>query len=195
MISYSLFFLKNKDIYISITMSNWYSVIYKAFIFASVISFIIYNFTSGKVSLGAMISGLIVLSFSIIMILYIILYNVLQITQRTTFIQSLIAIMNATGPFILMLASIIVILYLNINYKNNILLNHISNSYYTFSNISVIFILLQVYFIYNNINTEKFEITKKLSKGTSIILYLFSVITTICSITLFTILKNYSADG
>lgn len=176
-------------------MSNWYSVIYKAFIFASVISFIIYNFTSGKVSLGAMISGLTVLAFSIIMILYIILYNVLQVTQKTTFIQSLIAITNATGPFILMLASISVILYLNITYKNNILLNHISNSYYTFSNIAVIFILLQVYFIYNNINTEKFEITKKISKVTSITLYLFSVITTICSITLFTILKNYSADG
>jgi hypothetical protein len=111
------------------------------------------------------------------------------------FIQSLIAITNATGPFILMLAAISVILYLNITYKNNILLNHISNSYYTFSNIAVIFILLQVYFIYNNISTEKFEMTKKISKVTSITLYLFSVITTICSITLFTILKNYSADG
>ena len=73
-------------------MSNWYSVIYKAFIFASVISFIIYNFTSGNVSLGAMISGLTVLSFSIVMILYIILYNVLQVTQKTTFLQSFFAL-------------------------------------------------------------------------------------------------------
>uniref|UniRef100_A0A6C0DID1 Uncharacterized protein n=1 Tax=viral metagenome TaxID=1070528 RepID=A0A6C0DID1_9ZZZZ len=176
-------------------MANWYSVIYKAFIFASVISFIIYNFTSGNVSLGAMISGLEVLGLSIIMILYIILYNVLQTTQNSGFFQSVLAILNACGPFILMLASLSVILYLVITYKNNILLGHVSNSYYTFSNIAILFILLQVYIIYNNVNTTKFEITKKISNVTSITLYLFGVITTISSITLFTILKNYSADG
>ena len=56
-------------------------------------------------------------------------------------------------------------------------------------------ILLQVYLVYNNINTDKFETTKKLSKITTSILYLYGVITAITSITLFTILNNFSADG
>jgi hypothetical protein len=47
----------------------------------------------------------------------------------------------------------------------------------------------------NNINTDKFETTKKLSKITTSILYLYGVITAISSITLFTILNNFSADG
>ena len=58
-------------------MKNWYSSIYKSLIIASVLSFIIYFFTSGNVSLGALISGYSVLTLSIMMILYIILYNLL----------------------------------------------------------------------------------------------------------------------
>ena len=49
--------------------------------------------------------------------------------------------------------------------------------------------------VYTNINTEKFENTGKMSKVTSGIIYLLGVITTICSIILYTILKYFSTDG
>ena len=42
-------------------MKDWYSSIYKAFIMASVISFIISFFSSGEVSLGASLAGYLVL--------------------------------------------------------------------------------------------------------------------------------------
>ena len=57
-------------------MNNWYIVIYKSLIIVTIISLILYNLTFGQQSLGALICGLVVLSFSIIMILFTILYNI-----------------------------------------------------------------------------------------------------------------------
>jgi len=176
-------------------MTNWYSGIYKSLIISSVISFIIYFFSSGKVSLGALISGYSILTLSIFMILYVILYNLLQISQKGSSFELLLSMMTTCGPFLLMLFIIGFILYLVIKYSNRILLGHVSNGYTTFSNITIIMILLQLYLVYNSINTDKFETTKKLSKITTSILYLYGVITSISAITLFTILNNFSADG
>ena len=176
-------------------MTNWYSGIYKSLIIASVISFIIYYFSSGNVSLGALISGYSVLTLSIMMILYIVLFNLLQVNQNQGFFQTMLTMITSCGPFLLMLFIIGFTLYSIIKYKNRILLGHVSNGYTIFSNITVLMILLQVYLVYNNINTDKFETTKKLSKITTSILYLYGVITAITSITLFTILNNFSADG
>jgi hypothetical protein len=176
-------------------MKNWYSSIYKAFLIGSVISFIIYFMTSGNTSLGAMISGYSILILTTMMILYIILYDVLQLTQNASFFQSLLSMIFACGPFLLTLFVIGFVLYLIIKFKNKILSGHVSSGYTTFSNIIIILLLLQVYLIYNGINSDKFETTKRLSKVTNSILYLYGVIAAICSITLFTILNNFSADG
>jgi hypothetical protein len=176
-------------------MKNWYSSIYKAFLIGSVISFIIYFVTSGNTSLGAMISGYSILILTTMMILYIILYDVLQLTQNASFFQSLLSMIFACGPFLLILFVIGFVLYLIIKFKNKILSGHVSSGYTTFSNIIIVLLLLQVYLIYNGINSEKFETTKRLSKVTNSILYLYGVIAAICSITLFTILNNFSADG
>jgi hypothetical protein len=142
-----------------------------------------------------MISGYSILIITILMILYIILYNVLQSTQNASFFKSLLAMIFACGPFLLILFVIGFVLYLVIKFKNKILSGHISSGYNTFSNIIIVLLLLQIYLIYNGINTDKFETTKTLSKVTNSILYLYGVITTICSITLFIILNNFSADG
>jgi len=176
-------------------MTNWYSGIYKSLIIASVISFIIYYFSSGDVSLGALISGYSVLTMSILMILYIILFNLLQVTQNKGFFQSLLTMITACGPFLLMLFVIGFVLYLVIKYKNRILSGHVYTGYNTFTNITILMILLQVYLVYNNINSDKFESTYRLSKITTSLLYLYGVISVISSITLFTILNNFSADG
>ncbi len=176
-------------------MTNWYTGIYKSLFIASIICFVIYNLSTGNTSLGALLSGLVALSFALIMILYIILYNGFNVIKNSSYFQSLITIMNISGPFILMLGVIILILYLIIENKDRILKGRVSSSYYTFSNIAILILLLQMYFVYNNINSSKFDNTKQISSVTSIILYLFSTIIGISSITLFFILKYYSADG
>jgi len=176
-------------------MKDWYSSIYKALIMASVISFIISFFSSGEISLGASLAGYSVLILGIMMILIILFQNILKNNPNPSLFQMIYSIFIGTGPFILILAVIGFILYLIISYKNLIIDEHVSKSYYTFSNIAIILLLLQLYIVYTNITTASFESTGKMSKLTSSLVYLLGVLTSMCSLILFTILKYYTTDG
>jgi len=176
-------------------MKDWYSTIYKAFIFAGVIAFILGFFTESTTSLGAYIAGYSVLVLAIMMILVILFSNILKITANDSIFQILYTIFMISGPFILILGIISFILYLLINYKDKIIKGNIAPGYNSFSNIIIMLLLIQLYLVYSNINTEKFEITGRISKVTASIIYLIGVLTAMCSIILFIILKYYSTDG
>jgi hypothetical protein len=177
-------------------MKEWYTNIYKAFIFAGIISFIIGFFTSSTTSLGAYIAGYSVFALAILMILTILFYQVLKFNNNNnSFFSTIYNIFFISGPFLLILSVISIVLYLLIKYKNNIIDEKIAPGYNSFSNIIVILLLVQFYILYNNINTEQFERTGKMPKVTNSIVYLVGVLTFICSIILYTILKYYSTDG
>ena len=176
-------------------MSNWYSSIYKGLIIASVVAFIIGFFSAGNVSIDSYIAGYSVLILGIMMILIILFNGLLNINQGLTNLQLLYTIILTSGPFLLMLGVIAFILYLMITYKNKIIEGHVSSGYYSFSNISVILLLIQLYIVYMNISTPKFDETGKISKVTSSIVYLLGVLTAISSIIMFTILKYFTTDG
>ena len=176
-------------------MSNFYSTIYKACIYASMIAFIFGFFTSSSTSLGAYLAGYSVLILGIMMILVILFSHVLKLNANNSTFQIMYSIFMTSGPFILMLGVIAFVLYSLIQYKNNIIEGHIAPSYNSFSNIIVILLMLQLFLIMNNINDEKFEATGKLSKVISSMIYLLGVLTAISSIILNTILKYYSTDG
>jgi uncharacterized membrane protein len=87
-----------------------------------------------------------------------------------------------SGPFLLILGVISFVLYLLINYKNNIVAGHVAPSYNSFSNIIVMLLLLQIYLVYTNINTESFETNGKISSNASNIGYIIPIDVT-CVIT------------
>jgi hypothetical protein len=176
-------------------MSDWYSTVYKAFIFAGVISFILGLFTDSNTSLGAYIAGYSILLLAILMILIILFNNILNVNSNISTVQQLYSILIATGPFILIVGIIAFVLYLLVKYQSNIANGETAPGYNSFSNIIVILLLIQIYLIYSNMDTEKFKITGTLSKVTSSIIYFIGVITAICSIILYRILKYYSTDG
>jgi hypothetical protein len=176
-------------------MTGWYQSIYKGFIISAIISFVIGMFSEGNVSLGSYIAGYSVLILGIMMILLILFNNIMKITEGQSILQILYTILLTTGPFLLMLSVIAFILYLMIKYKSNILDNHVSNSYNSFSNINIILILIQLYIVYTNITSENFEKTGKMSKVTSSIVYLLGILSAISSIILYTILKYFTTDG
>jgi len=176
-------------------MSNWYNGIYKGFIIAGVISFIIAFFSQGEVSLGAYIAGYAVLILAIVMILIILINNIFRVTKDESTLKVILSIILTTGPFLLMLGVIGFILYLMIKYKNNIISGHVSSGYNSFSNIVSLLLFIQLYIVYTNISTETFESTGKISPLTSSIIYLLSVLSGICSVILFTILKYFTTDG
>jgi hypothetical protein len=176
-------------------MSDWYPSIYRACIYAGMIAFIIGFLTESNTSLGAYIAGYSVFTLGIMMILVILLSNILKITQNEPIMKILYAILMAAGPFILILGIISFVLYLLINYKDNIISGRVAPGYNSFSNIIVMLLLVQFYLVNSNINTDKFETTGKISKVVSSIIYLLGVLTAICSIILYTILKYFSTDG
>jgi hypothetical protein len=176
-------------------MNSWYSSVYKALIYVSVILFFISFGTSGNTKIGALISGYSALTLSILMILIMLLNNVMNTIQGKSIFEMITTILMAAGPFLLMLAVIGFILYLIITYSKIIGEGNISSGYYTFSNISIILFLLQIYLLYGNMDTEKFKQTYKLSSITSSLLYLLGVITSMCALILYTILKYFTTDG
>jgi hypothetical protein len=176
-------------------MANWYSSIYKAGIYASIICFIIGFFSTPQIALGSYIAGYSVLSLSIMMILIIIFNGILKTTSNSSTLQSLYTILMSSGPFIIMFGIIGFILYLLINYYNKIKSGQISSNYNSFNNIIIMLILLQVYLVYKNIDNETFEMSGKISKITSSMIYLLGVLTMICSINLYIILKYFTTDG
>jgi len=176
-------------------MSDWYPNIYKACIYAGMIAFIIGFFTDSKTSLGAYISGYSVFTLGIMMILVILFKNVLKLTQNDSMMNILYALLMTAGPFILILGVISFVLYSLINYKDNITAGHVAPGYDSFSKIIVMLLFIQFYLVNSNISNEKFEATGKISKVISSIIYLLGVLTGICAIILYTILKYFSTDG
>ena len=176
-------------------MNDWYSGIYKGLIIAGVIAFIIGFFTQGNTSLGAYISGYSVLILGIMMLLTILFYKILNITSDKSVFQIIYSVMTSTGPIILMLGVISFILYLMLTYKEHIISQHVSQGYYSFSNIAIILLLLQLYILYTNIDTDNFEKTGKIPKVTSNIILLLGILAAICGVIIFTILKYFTTDG
>ena len=173
-------------------MKDWYSSIYKGFIASSLVSFIIAFFTESKVSLGSYIVGYTFLILGIMMILLIIINNSMKIKDETS---SIPPVLTSSGPFLLILSVISFILYLIITYKDKIIENHISSGYYTFSNIAVILLFIQIYMIYSNISTDKFQTTGRIPKVTSSFIYLIGTLSAICTVIIYTILKYFTTDG
>jgi hypothetical protein len=173
----------------------WYSSVYKALIIGSVVSFLINFFSSGKTAYGSLISGYSTLTLGVMLILIILITKVLEITKNDSTIQIMLSILITLGPFLLMFAVIGFILYLILFYKEPILENQVSHNYYTFSNITVVLLLIQVYIVYQNITTKEFDISGKISKITSSLIYLIGVLTSISAMILYIILKYFRTDG
>jgi len=174
-------------------MKDFFSIVYKAFIVASVISFIISLFSSGQVSYGSSITGYSILTLGIMMILLIIIQNILKITEDQSIFKIISEIFISSGPLLLLLTIIGFMLYLIIYYKSVIISGHVSSSYYSFTNITIILLLLQVYIIYSNIDNQK--IHGRLNKISSGLLYLLGILASTCSIIIYTILKYFTTDG
>jgi len=177
-------------------MEEWYVNIFKALISGTIISFIISVFTSGATSYNSSIAGFSILILSIMMILTMIITKVLKTTaSNSSTTQLMITILSQLGPFLLMLLIISFILYLIVTYKTPILENHISPNYHTFSNITIILILVQLSIVYTNIFTKEFINSGKLQPVTSAMLYAVGILSVASTIIIYIILKYFRTDG
>ena len=176
-------------------MSEWYSSMYKGFIVTGIIAFIVGIFSSGDISINSYISGYCIIILGIMMILTLLINNSMKPNPGVSSLGMSQSILMTIGPFLLMLGVICFILSLLITYRENIVERKVSSGYYTFSNISVVLLLVQLYIVYLNINTQRFDETGKITKVTASLIYLLGVLGTITSIIMYTTLRYFTTDG
>jgi hypothetical protein len=173
---------------------DWYKSTYNSLLLTAVILFLIAFGTTGDINIGTTISAYCLLVLSVFMILILVVNKTLSTEQDVSGFQSAMDALRTAGPLFLILGVIGFVLYLLIYYKNDILGNRVSNSFYTFSNITTIILLMQIYLLYTNMNVKdgfKGQISKVVS-GSLLIIGLFSVMS---SMILYTILRYYTTDG
>jgi len=175
-------------------MGSLYTSVYKGFIIASAVSFLLYFFTTGNTAFGSLIAGYSVLSLGIMLILIFLINSISKITNQTTK-QLLMSSILISFPFLLILGIIGILLYLIIVNKSRIVDGNVADYFYSFNNIIVILILLQVYIIYKNIDTQQFETTNRISKMTASLCNLISVLAGICTLIVYIVLTYYKTDG
>ena len=166
-------------------MEDYLSLVYKSFMLACVIAFIISFFTSGNVSFGSILSGYCLLILSISLII------TLLLTGKNDLFKSILSCL----PFFLLLGIIGFLMYLSISNMTSIIENKVSPNYHSFTNITIILLLIQVYIVYQNVTNQSFIATGKISSFTTSLIYLFGLLTLITSLILFTILTYFKTDG
>ena len=173
---------------------DWYKSTYNSLLLVAVILFLIAFGTTGDVNIGTTISAYSLLTLCVFMILIVVVNKTLtNADPNISSFQSMMDALRIAGPLFLILGVIGFVLYLLIYYKNDILGNRVSNSYYTFSNITTIIVILQMYILYTNMNKDGFSgQISKITSGGLLIVGLFSLMS---SLILYTILCYYTTDG
>ena len=177
---------------------TWDVYLWKATIIAAVITFLIYMFTTGVNSLNASIAGYSLLIITILGIMIQLIRKPVANQEGTSTLKMVMNILTLTGPFFIILAIIGFMLYLLISYKNPIINNQVSQSFNTFSNMTLSIILVIIYFVYNQVECDGPQCgssTGKIENVSNSFLLLLSVITVISTIIVYVILTYYTTDG
>jgi magnesium-transporting ATPase (P-type) len=174
---------------------TWDVYLWKSTIIAAVITFIIGMFTTGVNSLNASIAGYSLLIITIMGICIQLIRKPITNEEGVSTLKMVWNILMLTGPFFIILGIIGLMLYLFVSNKNPIINNEVSQSFYTFSNITLFLILILIYFIYNNVMCDGADCNGKTGKLNNSIMYLLSILTVVSTGIVYTILTFYRTDG
>jgi hypothetical protein len=141
---------------------------------------ILISFFTGPYNKGSVVGSMVGYSVITISLLFLV---VIQANQNNS---GLLSILLSSGPFIVVIATTLYLLYLLGNYFNEIVEGRVSKSYTTFINLYLLMILVQLFVYLKN---------PKDTKTSKMLLYLLGVFNSIVVITLGVILAYFSTDG
>jgi hypothetical protein len=175
---------------------TWDVYLWKSTIIAAIITFLIGMFTTGVNSLNASIAGYSLLIITIMGISIQLIRTPISNKDGDSTLKMIWNILMQTGPFFIILGIIGLMLYLLVANKNPIIKNEVSQSFNTFSNITLFLILILIYFIYNNVMCDGVDCDSgKTGKMNNSIMYLLSILTIVSTGIVYTILTFYRTDG
>jgi hypothetical protein len=158
-----------------------------SFLVAGFIIVIVTTGVTNKNSLTALITGYSVLLVSLLFLLWL---NWMNMDTMPIF-----TILKNFFPFLTIITLIVLLITFLSIYFDRISENHVSNYYYTFSNLSTIFLSVQIFLLFRELTTKQFEVTKSLSPRMFSILMLLTTINAIIVATLGIVLKFYITQG
>lgn len=118
-------------------------------------------------------------------------YLMFKLSNTSGFFSSLTTI----GPILVIVGVICYYLSIIGIYKDRITDGNISTSYYSFSNIFLLLILLENVVLYNALQDKQFKQTNSMNKINSMVVYLLGLFSIIVAITINIILAYFSTDG
>jgi len=176
--------------------STPYMYAFYTFIYTSLILFIMSFFTSSYTYIGSIVCADACLSVALIIIMVDILYNLFNKSiERTTSQNMLFSVISSLGPFLFIFIILSFSVYYMISFREKILSGQVSPSYITFNNMSIVLIIIQTVILFSAATSKTYRQTGKISKITSSLLYLVSLINVICLYIIYVVLNYYMTDG
>jgi len=142
---------------------------------------ILISFFTGPYNRGSVVGSMVGYSLITISLLFLVVIN----SNKNN--VGLLSILLSSGPFIVVIATTIYLLYLLGNYFNEIVAGRVSNSYSTFMNLHLFILLMQLWVYFKNQTQD--------TKSSKMFLYLLGLFNSIIVITLGVILAYFSTDG
>ena len=157
--------------------------------------------TASMDSLDGTIAGYSLMGGGILLLVSFLLYGISRSNEEKSATlgknnrSSVMSAIYTAGPFLVLLGIIGYTLYLVITYKSRIAAGNIAPGYASFTNISIILILMQLFLFYMGSQKDSFKTTNRLDRVYSMLLYFIGIINIVTIITIGIILAYFSTDG
>lgn len=168
-----------------------YSIVYNSFIIVGGVLSIISLFIDSKTAAPLSITAYTCITLGVILIMSTLINNL-----NVGNVSDLLMMLKLNiGPFIFMTLTLIYLLYLTITYRKRIESGEISDSYYTFNNITILLIGIQIILLYVGMDRPSFKTQGVIPLTYSSFIYLVGFINIIFAFTLGVILTYFTTDG
>jgi len=149
--------------------------------------------TGSKFGFFGSVIGYSFIGIAILLLAVTMMYN--NKSNNDGILTILLSLITTSFPFVLLLGIISFILYLLITNKDKIINGYVSPSYYTFTNISILLILLQLFIFFLGTRKPAFIKSGTIDSNLSGIIYIVAVFNIITVISLNIILNYFTTDG
>jgi hypothetical protein len=176
--------------------SNPYIYAFYTFIYTSLILFVLSFFASSYTYIGSIVCADITLCIALVIIMVDILYNIFNKSlDRLTSRSMLYNVISSIGPFLFIFITMSYSTYYMLSFKEKILSNHVSPSYMTFNTISIVLVMIQTLILFSGVTSKMYRETGRISRITTSLLYLISLVNVICLYIIYIVLNYYTTDG
>lgn len=178
--------------------ASLFGLISSTFLYVSILLFVICLFISGDGYYGSLLSAYSTLAFGLLLMGVYILGNhlsTLGTTKSGDSFSSIASVFTNIGPFILLFIILGTLLYTSIKNKAKIISGNVAPGYGIFTNLSVLFFILEIVYLTRLISSAEYLKTKKLSTLSTILLYVLASVNVFCTYIIYIVLRDFTTDG